>query len=108
MGAAEVHVRSSCPPLLFGCPYLNFSISTSVMDLAARRAVHKIEGTDHADEIDFEPYLHYGSDKYNQMVKLIGEQLGLSSTKFQSIENLVEAIGLPKCKLCTYCWDAQG
>ena len=108
VGAAEVHVRSSCPPLLFGCPYLNFSISTSVMDLAARRAVHEIEGTDHAEEIDFDPYLHYGSDKYNQMVELIGKQLGLSSTKFQSIENLVEAIGLPKCKLCTYCWDEQG
>ncbi len=107
-GAAEVHVRASCPPLLHGCKFLNFSMSTSELDLAARRAVREIEGTDDPATVDYTSYYQYGSEKYNQMLGIISRDLGLTSAGFQSLENLIEAIGLPKDKLCTYCWDAQG
>ena len=97
-------MRSACPPLVFGCKFLNFSRSRSELDLAARRAIQKFEGEDPSDEV-IAGYLVYGSEKYEKMVESIRKELNLSSLKFQSLDNLVAAIGLPKERLCTYCWD---
>ncbi len=101
-GAREVHMRPACPPLLFGCKYLNFSRSRSILDLAARRAVRDIEGN---EGNNLEQYVNDSSDKYNEMVSIICKKLKLTSLKYQKLDDLVSAIGLPKEKLCTYCWD---
>ena len=104
-GAKEVHMRSACPPLLFGCRFLNFSRSRSELDLAARRAIAKLEGVDDPSEEMIKPYLEYGSDKYNAMVDEIRKNLRLTSLKYQKLEELIKAIGLPREKMCTYCWN---
>ncbi len=101
-GALQVHMRAACPPLLFGCPYLNFSRSRSEMDLAARRGIKALEGEANKNLAD---YANPCSDRHCAMVDWIGKKLGLTSLKYQKLEDLVEAIGLPKEKLCTYCWD---
>ncbi len=101
-GALEVHMRPACPPLVHGCKFLNFSRSKSVMDLAARRAIKELEGdaNAHLDE-----YADPDSEKHAAMVERIGVRLGLTSLKYQRLDDLVEATTLPKSKLCTYCWD---
>lgn len=101
-GAREVHMRPACPPLVFGCKYLNFSRSRSVMDLAARKAIDKLEGNgdSHLDE-----YTNPESDRYADMVEVIRDGLQLTTLKYQKLNDMVEAIGLPREKLCTYCWD---
>ncbi len=101
-GAREVHMRPACPPLIYGCKYLNFSRSGSEMELAARRAIAEIEG---ADEPDLTPYSDEASDRYHAMVERIGAKLGLTSLAYQKLPDMIQAIGLPKHKLCTYCWD---
>lgn len=101
-GAAEIHMRPACPPLVFGCKYLNFSRSRSIMDLAGRRAIKELEGT--VDTVP-EEYLDHQSDAYAAMIDRIRKRLGLTSLMYQRLEDLVEAIGLPKEKLCTYCFD---
>lgn len=101
-GAKEVHMRPACPPLVFGCKYLNFSRSRSILDLAGRRAVKEIEGQ--SDCVP-EDYYNSESDKYAAMVERIRIRLNLTTLKYQKLGDLVEAIGLPKSKLCTYCWD---
>ena len=104
-GASEMHMRPACPPLLFGCRFLNFSRSRSIMDLAGIRAVEELEGTS-ANVPD--AYLDPDSKEYANMIEVIRERLGLTSLQYQRLDDLVEAIGLPKDKLCTYCWDAKG
>ena len=104
-GAREVHMRPACPPLIYGCKYLNFSRSRSDLDLAARKAIQWLEG-DHCECLH--DYVDPASDKHAAMVEVIREQLGLTSLRYQRLDDLVRAIGLPKCKLCTYCWDGQG
>lgn len=101
-GAREIHMRPACPPLVFGCKYLNFSRSRSLMDLATRKAMKKLEGNNVAD-----PYAYTDPDgqKYRDMVEIIRQDLNLTSLKFQRLTDLVNAIGLPKSQLCTYCWD---
>jgi len=101
-GAKEIHMRPACPPLTYGCKFLNFSRSKSELDLAARKAIKKLEGN---GDKDLELYSQSGSEKYENMINKIGEGLHLTTLKYQKLENLVEAIGLPKEKLCTYCWD---
>jgi amidophosphoribosyltransferase len=101
-GAREVHMRPACPPLIHGCKFLNFSRSRSELDLAGRRAIHEIEGT---DDTDLSEYAVAGSEKYCAMVDRIRQRLALTTLKYQELPDLVEAIGLPKEKLCTYCWD---
>ena len=101
-GAREVHMRPACPPLVYGCKFLNFSRSRSELDLAGRRAVKEIEGSDDAD---LTAYADPDSDKYAAMVDRISRRLNLTSLKYQRLDDLVEAVGLPKSKLCTYCWD---
>ena len=104
-GAVEVHMRPACPPLAYGCRFLNFSRSRSELDLAARRAIAALEGP---DAQNFGAYVQSGSEKYEAMVAWIAQKLGLTSLRYQRLEDLVEAIGLPKEKLCTYCWDGVG
>lgn len=102
-GAKEVHVRAACPPLLFSCKYLNFSRSKSELDLAARRAIRKLEGDN--TKVDLKEYIDSSNPKHQAMIAEICKELKLDSLGFQTLENMVQAIGLPKCKLCTYCWD---
>jgi amidophosphoribosyltransferase len=104
-GAAEVHMRPACPPLLFGCRFLNFSTSKSEMDLAARRAVKLLDGDEPGNLAE---YADPSSARHQAMVAKVGEMLGLTSLRYQLLGDLVEAIGLPKSHLCTYCWDAHG
>ena len=101
-GAREVHMRPACPPLTYACKFLNFSRSRSELDLAARKAIKAIEGDGNKD---LELYSQTGSEKFENMVSNICERLKLTTLKYQKLENLVKAIGLPKNKLCTYCWD---
>jgi len=101
-GAIEVHMRPACPPLVYGCPFLNFSRSRTELDLAARKAIRALEGPDFSD---FGEYTKNGSERYESMVSWIAQKLGLTSLRYQRLEDLVKAIGLPKSKLCTYCWD---
>ena len=104
-GAREVHMRPACPPLLYGCEYLNFSRSRSEMDLAARKAIAQLEGTVPAN---IEPYADPDSPKHAAMVEIIRKQLGLTSLRYQRLDDLVEAVGLPRKKLCTDCWSRSG
>ncbi len=104
LGALEVHMRPACPPLLYKCKFLNFSRSKSEFDLAARLAISQIEGKNTAD---IKEYTKQGSEKYNRMVEKIKQRLNLTSLKYQKMDDLVDAIGLPKNKLCTYCWDGE-
>jgi amidophosphoribosyltransferase len=101
-GALEVHMRPACPPLVFACKYLNFSRSKSALDLAGRKAMKELEGRAdaHLDE-----YSNPSSEKYCAMVERIRARLQLTSLRYQKLSDLVEAIGLPKEKLCTHCWD---
>ena len=101
-GAKEVHMRPACPPLVFGCKYLNFSRSRSELDLAGRWAIKELIGEDLENPVE---YTNPESDNYKAMVNVIREKLHLTTLKYQRLENLVKAIGLPKEKLCTYCWD---
>ena len=103
-GAKEVHMRLACPPLLFSCKFLNFSRSRSEMDLTARKAIRELEG-DGLQNID--EYLINGSEKYCEMVDRIRQRLALTTLQYQRLDDLVNSIGLPKEKLCTYCWDGK-
>jgi len=104
-GASEVHMRPACPPLVFGCRFLNFSRSRSELDLAGRRAIRELEG---ANPRDVGIYANPDSAEYAAMVERIKIHLGLTTLQYQRLEDLVSAIGLPKDRLCTYCWDAAG
>lgn len=103
-GAKEVHMRIACPPLIYGCRYLNFTSSKSEMELLTRRIIEELEGdaNAHLDE-----YAKTGSCRYCKMVERMREKYGLSSLKFNTLENLVEAIGLPKEQICTHCFDGS-
>lgn len=104
-GAKEVHARISCPPLVYGCPFIGFTNSESDMELISRRIIKDFEGDDkaHLDE-----YATYGTERYEKMVKEIANRLGLSSLKFAELDDLIASIGLPKCRICTHCFDGTG
>jgi len=106
-GAKEVHMRSACPPLLYGCKFLNFSRSRSEMDLAARRAIVRLNGGAPVSESMVKKYLDADSPEYAAMVEDIRRELNLSTLKFQRLERLIQAIGLPQKKICTYCWTGK-
>jgi amidophosphoribosyltransferase len=95
-------MRPACPPLTYACKFLNFSISRSELDLAARAAIREIEGENLKD---LSVYTQPGSGRYQAMEEIIRKKLNLTSLKYQRMEDLVAAIGLPKDRLCTYCWD---
>ncbi len=101
-GALEVHMRPACPPLVYACKFLNFSRSGSEFDLAARRAIKELEGE--ADTF-LDEYATPGTDKNHAMIDRIRQRLALTTLRYQDLGDLVNAIGLPKEKVCTYCWD---
>ena len=101
-GAKEVHMRPACPPLIYSCKFLNFSRSRSELDLAGRWGIRELIGKDIDDPAE---YIDPESDNYKAMVDVIRRRLQLTTLKYQKLEDLVKAIGLPKEKLCTYCWD---
>ncbi len=101
-GAKEVHMRIACPPLLYPCPFLNFTASKSHLELITRRIIKDLEGS---DDKDLDQYVQTGSEKYEKMVDCIRTQLNITTLKFNTLENLVKSIGLPKEDLCTHCWD---
>ncbi len=103
-GAKEVHMRISCPPLIYGCQFVNFSRSQSDMELITRRVIKDFEGDSNKN---LEKYAHTDTPEYTRMVEEIGKQLNLSSLKFNKLETLIESIGLPKCKVCTHCFDGS-
>ena len=102
-GAKEIHMRIACPPLLYQCRFLNFSRSKSEMDLATRRTIREIEG----DDADIATYRDADGKPYQEMVGRIRQRLGLYSLAYQRLDDLVEAIGLPRERLCTYCWTGE-
>ncbi len=106
-GAKEVHVRPACPPLLYGCKYLNFSRSKSDMDLITRRVICDMEGTEDVSEEVLQQYADPDSEKYKAMVEEICKRLNFTSLRFHRLDDLIESIGLNKCDLCTYCWDGR-
>lgn len=103
-GAKEVHVRISCPPIIYPCPYLGFSSQRSASELISRRIIRKFEGDINKD---VEKYATTGSPQYERMVEEIRRHFGIESLRFNSVENLVESIGMPKCRLCTHCFDGN-
>lgn len=103
-GAKEVHMRISCPPLLYPCKFLNFTASKSEMELITRRTIAEIEGN--PDE-NVAAYARTGSPQYNCMVNCICKKLNITSLKFNPLETLVESIGLPKECICTHCFDGS-
>lgn len=104
-GAHAVHMRSACPPILFGCKFLNFSRATSDMELIARRVILELEGEEGFAHL--EEYSDGSTERGKQLRKAISEKLGFASLDFQSLENVIKAIGLPACELCTYCWNGK-
>jgi len=104
-GAREVHMRTACPTLIFPCEFLNFSTSRSTLDLIGRKVIHEIEGPDFSD---IDKYAVSGSAENDAMVERIRKRLKMTSLKYQALEDLVTAIGLPKQRLCTHCWDGTG
>ncbi|PID39546.1 MAG: amidophosphoribosyltransferase [Proteobacteria bacterium] len=103
-GAKEIHMRVACPCLIHPCEFLNFSTSRSTLDLAGRKAIQKLEG---AEDRNLDAYARHGTEENLAMVNLIREQLHLTSLKYQNLDDLVAAIGLPKERLCTHCWDGS-
>ena len=103
-GAKEVHIRIACPPLIYGCPFIGFTASKSDLELITRRIIKELEGDENKN---LEKYATAGSAEYCRMVEVIRERFGLTSLKFNTVDNLVKAIGLPKCKICTHCFDGS-
>ena len=103
-GAKEVHMRIACPPLIYACPFIGFTSSKSPLELITRRIIKELEGDENKN---LENYAKTDSPEYKKMVGIIAERFGLSSLKFNTLETLVEAIGLPKCKICTHCFDGS-
>lgn len=103
-GAREVHMRIACPPLIYGCRYVGFTSSKSDMELLTRRLIGEMEGD---PDKNLEAYTTTGSPEYNALVEKMRQHFGLTSLKFSTIEDLVAAIGLPKCKICTHCFDGS-
>ncbi len=105
-GAKEVHIRLGCPPLIYGCKYLNFSRSTSEMELITRRVILTLEGKN-PDKDTLDMYSHPDSEKYRKMVEEICKELHFTSLRYHRLDDMIEAIGLPEDKLCTYCWNGR-
>ena len=104
-GAREVHIRTACPPLLYGCKYLNFSRSSSEMELITRRTIKEMTGN--AANVNLSAYSNPDSPEYQEMVKRIGVQLNFTSLRFHRLDDMIESVGIDRCRLCTYCWDGK-
>ena len=106
-GAAEVHIRPACPPIMFGCKYLNFSRSGSELDLIARRVILKREGERANDPDVLADYADPTSKNYEEMVEEIRKELNFTSLRYHRLDDMIESIGIEPCKLCTYCWNGK-
>ena len=104
-GAREVHIRPACPPIIYGCKFLNFSRSTSEMDLISRRVIKQLEGE--GKEPDLEAYTNPETQQYQNMVNEICKQLNFSSLRYHRLDDMLESVGIEPCKLCTYCWTGK-
>lgn len=105
-GAKEVHIRPACPPLMFGCPYLNFSRSNSELDLITRRIIRDREGDNVSDEV-LADYTDPDSRNYHEMVEEIRKKLNFTTLRYHRLDDLTASIGISPCKLCTYCWSGK-
>ncbi len=105
-GAREVHIRAACPPIMYGCKYLNFSRSTSEMELISRRVICKLEGEQPTNEV-LEEYVCPDSERYKRMEEGICKELHFTSLRFNRLDDMIKATGLPEEKLCTYCWNGK-
>ena len=104
-GAAEVHMRSACPPIMFGCKYLSFSRNDSIMDLIGRRAMRQLEGNDGEEHL--EEYIDSSTERGKCLVKAICDEMGFDSLSYQSLDGMLEAIGIDRDNICTYCWNGK-
>ena len=104
-GAKEVHIRTACPPIMFGCKYLNFSRSTSELDLIARQTIARLEGDKAEEKLPL--YTDPDTPEYANMVEEIRKELHFTSLKYQRLDDMIEATGLPACNFCTYCWTGK-
>ena len=107
-GAKEVHIRPACPPLVYGCKYLNFSRSTSDMELISRRVIEELEGTRNPGEEVLEHYCNPDDDRYKTMLEHIRKELNFTTLEYNRLDDVLEAIGIPQCRLCTHCWNGKG
>lgn len=104
-GAEEVHIRPACPPLLYACKYLNFSRSTSEMDLITRRVIKEMEGDN--KYVNLDAYSNPETPEFQAMVSRIGEQLNFTSLRYNRLDDMIDSVGIDRSKLCTYCWDGK-
>ena len=104
-GAKAVHMRSACPPIMYGCKYLNFSRSTSEMELLTRKIIMELEGEEGFEHL--EEYSDSSTERGKNLRRTICEKFKFSSLEFQSLDGLIDAIGIAPCKLCTYCWNGK-
>ncbi|MBQ3105025.1 MAG: amidophosphoribosyltransferase [Lachnospiraceae bacterium] len=105
-GAREVHVRPGCPPIVFSCKYLNFSRSTSVMDLICRKVIAGLEGEHYKEEV-LQEYVDPDSERYARMNEVIRQDMNFTSLRYHRLDDMIEAVGISPCKLCTYCWNGK-
>ena len=104
-GAKSVHMRSACPPIMYGCKYLNFSRATSDMELITRATIQELEGE--AGFAHLDEYSDGSTERGRALRQAICDRLHFASLEFQSLDGLKESIGIDPCKLCTYCWDGK-
>jgi amidophosphoribosyltransferase len=104
-GARELHVRPACPPLLYGCKYLNFTRAKSEKELITRRVIDELEGAQ--GEKHLAGYAEFGSPRYRRMVEVIGKMLNMTSLEYLALDSMLDSVGVEKCKLCTYCWNGK-
>lgn len=105
-GAREVHIRPACPPLVYGCKYLNFSRSASDMDLITRRVIEKLEGGDVSEET-LKKYVDPDTEEYANMVEEIRKELNFTTLRYHRLDDMIKSVGIETCKLCTYCWNGE-
>ena len=106
-GADEVHIRTGCPPLIFSCKYLNFSRSTSEMELITRRTINELEGREVMDKETLSLYADPNTEQYKKMVEEIGKKLHFTSLSYLRLDDMLDSVGIDKLKLCTYCWNGE-
>ena len=104
-GAREVHIRPACPPLIYGCRFLNFSRSTSDMDLITRRIIQRLEGRQNEEIL--QEYANPDTDKYHDMVEAIGREMNFSSLRYHRLDDMIQSVGINPDSLCTYCWNGK-
>ena len=107
IGAKEVHIRTGCPPIMYKCKYINFSRSTSEMELISRRTINELEGREVTDRETLEEYTDPNSEKYRKMVDKVGEKLHFTTLDYLRLDDMLDSVGIDKSKLCTYCWNGK-